>query len=685
MKNRLVLGLLVAVAACTDTTSPDPKIDAPSNFGSDWKGKRLPAPTFDYVFTNLTPLVFGTAEAIDASGFYITGRTQDGHAYISCGCVGIIQLQDMGSSRAFDVSYQGNVVGSFLSGGSEQPAYWRFGGIFPLPMPAGHVNGAALGITPGRAFTAVGYTEDAGGVRHAVRWDVNEFNGVTLIELDDNGFGSEARGVNLYSGLIVGSIKDAGDADQVARWALADNALTDMLFAGVGLDVNARGMLVATDAINGIGFVSTAPGTRTVWDAGALVDTEALGINDGGLVAGAIIDGANSAPAIWDTALNETFGVGPTGPGVSKANDISNGNLVVGSATVSFGSFGWTVFADRDADDDGVSDFEDNCAFQPNADQADADGNFIGDVCDPTTPPTFTPIVIDDTRHTGADFVLKVINLVNPGNLPLTFTWIFPDGTTANGRNVRKAFATGGDKVVTLEITNGISSASEQLTLHVTSGTPSLSIFNSPATATSGRPVGIDVEVFYPTDPGAVTLSINWGDGVIENINCEVVPTVLPECTATYSHTYLKPATRGIRVSATTTGYAVKRASVSMQVDPIFVELFTESAGGVDHVDSTDPNLAVTVLGGGCSCFDVREIRRNTIRLSAGGTPQGILSQGATFDQDGDLRKDRVFNFDMTTLMANGNFASSPATILITGRTTTGAYFQGVRGNITVD
>ena len=37
---------------------------------------------------------------------------------------------------------------------------------------------------------------------------------------------------------------------------------------------------------------------------------------------------------------------------------------------------------DLDTDGDGVLDVDDNCGLQPNADQADADGDFVGDACD---------------------------------------------------------------------------------------------------------------------------------------------------------------------------------------------------------------------------------------------------------------------------------------------------------------
>ncbi|MFQ5424860.1 MAG: thrombospondin type 3 repeat-containing protein [Phycisphaerae bacterium] len=44
---------------------------------------------------------------------------------------------------------------------------------------------------------------------------------------------------------------------------------------------------------------------------------------------------------------------------------------------------------DTDTDSDGVADCNDNCPAVANADQADSDGNGVGDVCEP--PPAGQP------------------------------------------------------------------------------------------------------------------------------------------------------------------------------------------------------------------------------------------------------------------------------------------------------
>jgi Tol biopolymer transport system component len=57
---------------------------------------------------------------------------------------------------------------------------------------------------------------------------------------------------------------------------------------------------------------------------------------------------------------------------------------------------------DPDDDNDGVPDATDNCPLVPNPDQADADGDHIGDVCDPT-PGTQPRIVFESLRNRNLD------------------------------------------------------------------------------------------------------------------------------------------------------------------------------------------------------------------------------------------------------------------------------------------
>ena len=66
-----------------------------------------------------------------------------------------------------------------------------------------------------------------------------------------------------------------------------------------------------------------------------------------------------------------------------------------------------------DTDGDGTNDGADNCPLAANADQADADGDKIGDVCDPDPfPPVTTPVIQEPPATPPADTVAPTVGLV---------------------------------------------------------------------------------------------------------------------------------------------------------------------------------------------------------------------------------------------------------------------------------
>jgi hypothetical protein len=95
-----------------------------------------------------------------------------------------------------------------------------------------------------------------------------------------------------------------------------------------------------------------------------------------------------------------------------------------------------------DTDGDGVADADDNCPEDANANQADADGDGVGDACDPTPNPNGTPIVQNeaadafgkegDTLQTNGSFSDPdgdSLTLSVPNGTPGTFDGDNGDGT----------------------------------------------------------------------------------------------------------------------------------------------------------------------------------------------------------------------------------------------------------------
>jgi len=86
---------------------------------------------------------------------------------------------------------------------------------------------------------------------------------------------------------------------------------------------------------------------------------------------------------------------------------------ISGNLSVSFGG-GSAQAVPGDIDNDGVPDQQDNCPIHPNPDQADTDGDGIGDVCDPNPSGGLPPCV-------------GILDFNNDGKLDVNDVMIFRD------------------------------------------------------------------------------------------------------------------------------------------------------------------------------------------------------------------------------------------------------------------
>lgn len=90
-----------------------------------------------------------------------------------------------------------------------------------------------------------------------------------------------------------------------------------------------------------------------------------------------------------------------------------------------------------DSDEDGVPNSEDNCPNISNPDQADSDGDGVGDACPVSKPPKAVSLMPTDITHNSA-----VLNgTVNPNGLSTTYH--FEYGTTMNYGNVTPTSSAG--------------------------------------------------------------------------------------------------------------------------------------------------------------------------------------------------------------------------------------------------
>lgn len=121
----------------------------------------------------------------------------------------------------------------------------------------------------------------------------------------------------------------------------------------------------------GLWIGNISPGTTEVQFLGAdgsILASEVIAHTHYGIISG----GGDS----WDVRLFY---------GVISDTPIGRIRTVEGccdSDGVTYDDVTFTSLPDLDADDDGVLDSEDNCLATPNVDQADSDGDGVGDVCD---------------------------------------------------------------------------------------------------------------------------------------------------------------------------------------------------------------------------------------------------------------------------------------------------------------
>ena len=175
-----------------------------------------------------------------------------------------------------------------------------------------------------------------------------------------------------------------------------------------------------------------------------------------------------------------------------------------------------------DTDGDGVADNEDNCPNDANADQADVDGDGLGDVCDDNSfAPAVSSAAADATGDEGDTLQTNGAFSDADGNATLTITKVSGDGdVTDNGDGTWDwSLATTDDAsgTVVVQASDGEhAAAQDSFDWSATDVIPALSALsltgNSGTACVGGNSVGLDF-TFTSASVDTITGSIDWGDG----------------------------------------------------------------------------------------------------------------------------------------------------------------------------
>lgn len=545
---RLAVLFALSFAACgDDATAPDTSTTSVQ-------------PRFVLAFDPLTPAAYvsmltGVNDAGTVVGHY-GSETSKQVSWRTTLAQGVIS--DATQQYAFGVNDEDIIVGYRETGSVKEAVYWRIGGATAaLPALPGDQYAVAAAVGPGEYPIIVGYSYPTFGPTRPVRWDLSP-GGVSITELSAPASGGFALAINTTADMIVGR---AGS--KVAHWSVATNALTAETLDGVAYDVNSSGVMVG-DTWQAYGFLLRPGNAPVIWGSGRR-HARFYGINDAGIVVGHLQDKSQPLRTIaWREEMGQNVLI-VGGPGSSGLR-INNANLVVGYLWNGSQNVGgtWTVNPAFDDDGDGHIFWEDNCPIRTNADQADADHDDVGDVCDPDSPPVISVAKVNRaTAPEGMQLRFKASGF-DPGGRPLEWGWSFTGGATDDGAEVFRSFEDNGTYQATVSAFNGVAlTTADPVVVTIVNVAPMITV--SPLAAQAGVPATLHFALADPGDADApVTYLVKWRDGSTSTGSCGV----LAACTVDVAHTWAAAGTYKVLVTATDKDGGSRNQAVEVVVSP---------------------------------------------------------------------------------------------------------------------
>ena len=238
------------------------------------------------------------------------------------------------------------------------------------------------------------------------------------------GPGGLSKGVVVFvdetsSNVLVTSCS-SGDCGTASLSALAGNTGFNISTNGEGLYAYSDTNEDVTDGITEIySVLYTGSGVPPVQNGGAIPSTENPNSDFPDVI---VVDGFpdDGDGFIGLDRVEYVFNPATSRDGVERADFENVANWLNGMTNQALSTVPFTnvsVESDPDTDGDGISDSVDNCPNTPNADQADSDGDLLGDVCDEDDDNDGIPDVDDNCPFEASTLICSsdVILAADPG------------------------------------------------------------------------------------------------------------------------------------------------------------------------------------------------------------------------------------------------------------------------------